>query len=70
VNPPSHRPILALMCRLEPDFETQRVRTSMKRRWLAVLLLAALPLGACTPAESGAGPDTPSPAPADHYDGC
>jgi len=42
----------------------------MKRRWLAVLLLAALPLGACTPAESGAGPDTPSPAPADHYDGC
>ena len=35
----------------------------MKHPWLAALLLgAALALGACTPAEGGAGPTTPDPA--------
>jgi hypothetical protein len=45
----------------------------MKHRWFAALLLAAaLALGACTPAEGGAGPATPgapTPDQADFYDG-
>jgi hypothetical protein len=41
----------------------------MKHRWLAILLLAALALAACTPAEGGEGAGESTPAPADFYDG-
>jgi hypothetical protein len=40
----------------------------MKRRWLAGLLLVALSLAACTPADGGEGADGSGPAPADIYD--
>jgi hypothetical protein len=40
----------------------------MKNRWLVgLLLLAALALAACTPAEGGEGAEESTPAPADFY---